>query len=264
MSDSIINDSIINESTLVSVDLPPRQDKLPCDDGIPMETQRHKLQMDLLIDPLAPWLAQRQGGGYVSGNMFVYFSLEQLRNQDYRGPDVFVVLDVAATERKSWVVWEEGKGPDVIIELLSESTATRDKTEKKRIYQSQMRVPEYVWYDPFNPDDLAGFSLQKGFYEPIALDTQGRLISQSLGLALIRWRGEFKGVDDAVWLRWATLDGTLLPTDRQRAEQEYQRAEQEYQRAEQEHQRAEQERQRADRLAARLRSLGIEPEEISE
>ena len=240
----IISD--INQSILLSV-LPPGQDELPCDDGIPMETQRHKLQMDLLIDPLAPWLAQRQGGGYVGGNMFVYFSVEQVRNQDYRGPDVFVVLDVAATERKSWVVWEEGRAPNVVIELLSASTATRDKTEKKRIHQSQMRVPEYVWYDPFNPNDLAGFSLQKGVYEPIALD-DGRLISQSLGLALVRWRGAFKGVEDVVWLRWATVDGVLLPTDREQAEQE--------------HQRAEQERQRADRLTAQLRELGIEPDEI--
>ena len=62
MSD-IISD--INQSILLSV-LPPGQDELPCDDGIPMETQRHKLQMDLLIDPLAPWLAQRQGGGYLT------------------------------------------------------------------------------------------------------------------------------------------------------------------------------------------------------
>jgi hypothetical protein len=44
-------------------------------------------------------------------------------------------------------------------------------------------------------------------------------------------------------------------------EQEYQRAEQEHQRAEQEHQRAEQEHQRAERLAARLRALGVEPED---
>ena len=110
-----------------------------------------------------------------------------------------------------------------------------------------MRVPEYVWYDPFNPNDLAGFSLQKGVYESIALE-YGRLISQSLGLALVRWRGAFKGVEDVVWLRRATVDGVLLPTDREQAEQEYQRAEQE--------------RQRADRLTAQLRELGIEPDEI--
>jgi hypothetical protein len=38
---------------------PPTQYELPCDDGVPMETQRHKLQMDMLIDTLSPWLAMR-------------------------------------------------------------------------------------------------------------------------------------------------------------------------------------------------------------
>jgi len=89
--------------------------------------------------------------------MFVYYSLEQARNQDFKGPDVFVVLVVPRRERKSWVVWEEGKGPDVVIELLSNSTAEHDKTAKKQTYQNRLRVPEYFWFDPFNPEDLAGF-----------------------------------------------------------------------------------------------------------
>jgi len=61
----------------------PTQDDLPCCDGIPMETQRHKLQMDLLIDTLDTWLAQRSDG-YVSGNMFIYFSAAQMYNQDFK------------------------------------------------------------------------------------------------------------------------------------------------------------------------------------
>lgn len=46
-----------------------------------METQRHKLQMDLLVDPLQSWLAHHSGGGFVGGNMFVYFSLAQVRDR---------------------------------------------------------------------------------------------------------------------------------------------------------------------------------------
>ena len=122
----------------------PTQDELPSEDGIPMETQRHKLQMDLLIYPLIPWLKNREDG-YVGGNMFVYFSSAQVKNQDFRGPDVFVVLGVPKGERKSWVVWEEGKAPDVVIELLSEKTALEDKTTKKQIYQERLRIPEYFW-----------------------------------------------------------------------------------------------------------------------
>lgn len=49
---------------------PPTQNELPCDDGERMETQRHKWQMDLLIETLDPWLAAR-GEGYVNGNMFL-------------------------------------------------------------------------------------------------------------------------------------------------------------------------------------------------
>ena len=51
--------------------VPPTQDELPCDDGEPMETQRHKWQMDILIDAMDLWLGQR-GEGYTNGNMFVY------------------------------------------------------------------------------------------------------------------------------------------------------------------------------------------------
>ncbi|MDQ5911029.1 MAG: hypothetical protein QG599_3126 [Pseudomonadota bacterium] len=123
----------------------PRQIFLPSDDGIPMETERHKLQMDLLIYPLKPWINRQPDGGYVGGNMFVYFSMDQVRNQDFRRPDVFVALEVPRGERKSWVVWEEGKEPDVVIELLSATTAHEDKGRKKRIYQNQIRVAKYFW-----------------------------------------------------------------------------------------------------------------------
>ncbi|MBE9114657.1 Uma2 family endonuclease [Lusitaniella coriacea LEGE 07157] len=203
--------------------LPPTQDELPYDDGIPMETQRHKDQMEVLINALVPWLEQREDG-YIGGNMFVYFSIEQVRNQDYRGPDFFAVLGVPKGERKSWVVWQEGKAPDVIIELLSPSTADRDKNEKKSIYQNQMRASEYFWFDPFNPEDWEGFLLEGGVYQPIAINAGGQRISRALELALVRWQGSFRGVE-ATWLRWATLEGELLLLPEERAEAAELRAE---------------------------------------
>jgi len=224
----------------------PTQNELPCDDGVPMETQRHKMQMDLLIDVLYPWLENRDHG-YVGGNMFIYYSAAQVKNQDFKGPDFFAVLNVPKTERKSWVVWEEGKAPDVIIELLSESTATQDKTVKKEIYQNQMRVPEYFWYDPFHPEDWAGFTLVNGSYQPLQPDAQNRYQSQQLGLALVQWQGNYKGVE-TVWLRWATLEGELLPTAQELAELAEERASQAQQRAEQ--------------LATKLRELGIDPDQV--
>lgn len=223
-------------------EMPPTEDELPYDNGIPLESQRHRLQMNLLIEPIELAWGDRDDF-FVNGNMFVYFSPNQVMDYDFRGPDFFVVLGVPKRERKSWVVWQEGKGPDVIIELLSESTAHFDKTEKKRIYQNRLRVPEYFWFDPFTAD-WAGFAMQKGVYQPLRPDKAGRLMSSQMGLALVRWDGVYSDVE-ARWLRWATLEGDLLPTGRELAVQEYERAEQE-------RERAQQERERADELARQL------------
>ncbi len=215
----------MSETTLAAPDiqLPPTQAELPDDDGIPMESARHKAQMDLLIDALIPWLSEREDG-FIGGNMFVYYSLAQVRNKDFKGPDFFAVLGVPKGERRSWVVWEEGKTPDIVIELLSDSTAQADKNQKKLIYQNQMRVPEYFWFDPFNPNDLAGFSIAKGAYQPIAVNAQNQLVSQSLGLGLQLWQGSYKGID-ATWLRWANLAGELLATPEEKERQRADKAE---------------------------------------
>jgi Putative restriction endonuclease len=107
----------------------PTEDDLPCDDGEPMETPRHREQMHLLIDSLKVHWADRTGY-YVGGNMFVHYDPENKRPS--RGPDFFLVLNVVDRERKSWVVWQEGmRFPDVIIELLSDTTRAIDKGEKK-------------------------------------------------------------------------------------------------------------------------------------
>ncbi|MBD2135809.1 Uma2 family endonuclease, partial [Sphaerospermopsis sp. FACHB-1094] len=66
------------------------------------------------------------------------------------------------------------------------------------------------------------------------------------------WQSEYQNVD-LPWLRWWDLDGNLLLSGEERAEQEYQRAEQE-------RQKAEQERLKNERLIAQLRALGVEPE----
>lgn len=229
----------------------PTQDNLPSDDGEPMETERHIKQMDLLIKTLEPWLATRQDG-YVGGNMFVYYSAQQWRHQDFKGPDVFVALEVPPGERKSWVSWQEGKTPDVVIELLSDSTAKYDKTKKKHLYQTQLKVAEYFWYDPFNSDDFKGFQLVGGVYQELPLEAQQYLVSHQLGLTLIRWLGTYRGVE-TTWLRWATLAGELLllpeETQLQRANAEAQRADTEAQRANVEAQRANVEAQRAHQEA---------------
>jgi Uma2 family endonuclease len=228
----------------LGVEFPPTEDELPYDDGMPMESQRHAIQLQLLMDPLRCYWTDRHDV-FVGGNMFVYFSLDQVRNQDFRGPDFFVALGVPKRERKSWVVWQEGKGPDVVIELLSDSTAARDKGEKKFIYQDRLRVPEYFWFDPFS-GECVGFTLRDGVYVPIAMDAQERLFSQQLDLVLVQWEGIYQDLN-ARWLRWATVTGVLLPTPQEALEQERQRAaEAQQQAAEAQQQAAEAQQQAAE------------------
>ena len=97
-----------------------------------LETDLHLRQMLALITSLE-WLWQDRQDFYTSGNLTIYFSPKQIKSQDFRGPDFFVVLDTERRPRKSWVVWQEGgKYPNVIVEVLSDSTAREDRTTKKQ------------------------------------------------------------------------------------------------------------------------------------
>src|SRR5262249_31005154 len=128
----------------------PGELELPSDDGEPMETNEHRMQMVLLIQSLKDaWIAHEDF--FVGGNMFVYFSGAQVKHNDFRGPDVFVVLGTSRRSRRSWVAWgENGKLPDVVIELLSDSTSAVDRGEKKRIYSKIWKTTNYFLFDPIS------------------------------------------------------------------------------------------------------------------
>jgi Uma2 family endonuclease len=224
---------------------------LPSEDGIPLETNWHRIQMNLLIDSLH-WLWRDRRDYFAGGNMFVYFSLQQAKNRDYRGPDFFVVKDTDGTlNRNSWVLWNEGgRYPDVIVELASPSTIKEDLGTKKNLYEQVFRTPDYFCYDP-DSGRLRGWELTRNGYKELTPDGQGRMHSRELGVRLGTWQGEYQRVTD-IWLRFYTDDGQLVPTSH---EAEAQRAENEAQRAEAEAQRAEAEAQRAEAAEAELKRL---------
>ena len=211
----------------------------PCDlysDEPTLETDLHLRQMLLLITSLE-WLWQDRNDFFASGNLTIYFSPKQIKSQDFKGPDFFVVLNTERRTRKSWVVWEEdGKYPNVIIEVLSDSTAQSDRETKKQIYQDTFRTPEYFWVDP-ETLEFAGFVLMAGEYEAITPNQAGHLWSRQLGLGL--------GIHNTQ-LRFFNPDGSLVPTPEESAKEAQQQAEQA--------------QQRAERLAARLQELGVDPE----
>ncbi len=171
-------------------------------DEPPLETDLHLRQMVLLIACLE-WAWSDRQDFYCAGNLTIYYSPRQRKSEQFRGPDFFVVLGTERKSRKSWVVWEEeGKYPNVIVELLSASTAVTDRGLKKQIYQDIFRTPEYFWFDPVQLE-FQGFELVRGEYQPLQPNPQGWLWSQALQL--------FLGIHDQQ-LRFFTAVGQLVAT----------------------------------------------------
>ncbi len=195
---------------------PPGAKDLPYSDGVEMETQRHLEQMVLLIESLRiGWKAREDF--YVSGNMFVYFSETQVRKNDFRGPDVFVVLGTSNRERLSWVVWEEeGKLPNVVIEITSPSTESVDRGEKMSIY-ARLKVSHYYLFDPYTKL-FEGYLLNdREIYERIPPEPNGDLPCSAMDLRLGMRLGWNSGVETE-WLRWIATDGRVLPSKEERAQ----------------------------------------------
>ncbi|MEA5502222.1 Uma2 family endonuclease [Halotia wernerae UHCC 0503] len=233
-----------------------------------METSLHYMQLLLLVTCLE-WLWRDSPDGdssasrndfFIGANLTIYFSRQQLRNRDFRGPDFFLVKDTEKYPRSSWVVWEEdGRYPDLIIELLSESTADVDRNLKKSLYENRFHTPEYFWFSPENLE-FVGFELVGNKYQEIVPDGRGWRWSEVLGLYL--------GVENNK-LRYFTPDGKLVPTpeeaaiEAQKVAIEAQKVAIEAQKqASQTESRLEEEQQRSQRLAEHLRSLGVDPDSL--
>jgi Uma2 family endonuclease len=183
-------------------------ENLPSEDNENMESAWHREQMELLINVIrTTWKGKKY---FCGGNMFIHFSRQQVRNRDFRGPDFFVVLEVEDDRpRLYWAVWDEqGRYPNVIIELLSPTTAKEDLTTKKDIYERTFCTREYFCYDP-DGEKLQGWRLDKR-YRDIAL-VEGRLWSEELEMWLGPWKGTWDD-QEATWLRFFDRDGQLLPT----------------------------------------------------
>ncbi|MGC9526216.1 MAG: Uma2 family endonuclease [Limnospira sp.] len=208
-------------STIEGIEFPPGdiESQEP-----PLESELHFRQIMLLIQMLEYIWRDRQDF-YAFGNLTIYYSPNQKKSEYFRGPDFFLVRDTERKPRKSWVVWQEdGKYPNVIVELLSDSTAKTDRGVKKRIYQDVFRTPEYFWFSPHTLE-FKGFALTRGTYEAMQPNERGWLWSEEMQL--------FLGVENEQ-LRFFTPEGQLVPTPEEANE----------------------------KMAAKLRELGIDPEQL--
>jgi Uma2 family endonuclease len=226
-------------------DLPSENPEEP---GLPDEF--HDLQPQLLSATLR--LVDVKSDRIFTGtDLNLYYDSDHLNW--YKRPDWFVVLNVPRLYneqdmRMSYVLWDEGVNPSVIVELLSEGTDKEDlglttseagqPPTKWEVYEQILKAPYYIVYDRYQ-DILRAYRLKDDQYQAFPIEDERLWISElNLGLGL--WQGEYQGITRK-WLRWYENDGSWVPTP----EENLEKAE-----------------AKAARLAQRLRELGIDPDEV--
>ena len=205
----------------------------PESDGQPMaETDKHRQLMINIIESLKTHFAA-EPDVYVSGNLMCYY--EENNPKASISPDVFVVRGAAKHERRIYKFWEE-PAPQVVLEISSRKTRKEDFGKKKELY-AWLGVREYFVFDPDAKlrAPLRVFRLHRtDLVEEMV--TGNRIISHELGLDLEN-TGETLRLFDP-----RTQAFLLTPAES--------------------YARAEEEAARANRLAAKLRELGLDPDQL--
>ena len=170
----------------------PHDDILyPCSDGQPMaETDLHAASMVYVASALRWWFEKHgRENVYVGSNNFLYY--ERGNPGAVVAPDVYVVVGAPAHLRDTYLLWNEPKGPDFVLEVTSKSTRDTDEQRKREVYAS-LGVSEYFLYDPraeYLAPPLQGFRLHEGEYRALpavtVLSNRGVAVASGvLGLEL--------------------------------------------------------------------------------
>lgn len=161
--------------------------------------------------------------------------------------------------KRSYTPQLQGDIPLIVMEFLSDTEGGEYSIKptyppgKWFFYENVLKVPNYAIFEPDSGNmELYRLDNNTGRYIVQTANDNQRYLIAEMNLYLGVWLGTREN-RTGKWLRWWDEQGNLLLWGSELAEQERQRAEQEKQRAEQE-------KQRAERLAAQLRSLGIEPD----
>lgn len=225
----------------------PDVSHLVTEDDTPVDNIFSERQMALLRETLyTSWDGPGDGRSFVAmGNVALYAT----NFTPPLVPDLLVSLDVTLPdeptlkEHRSYFLWLYGKPPEVVIEIVSNRKG--GELSNKLLDYARLGVAYYIVYDPeeeISEEPLRIFSRRGASYA----ETDERWLAEvALGLTL--WRGVYDGME-GLWLRWMDASDALLATGPEAKAQERQRTEQE--------------RQRAELLAAKLRELGVDPEEI--
>jgi Uma2 family endonuclease len=278
---------LLNEETESDDDIVHELDisHLVIEDDTPVDNFQSAQQQRLLVEPLysagaltMPFIAE--------ANVGLFYKLKG----DPIVPDMLLSLDVQRAEDyderrdRSYFVWEFGKVPEVCVEIvsnqegdelaLSQKSRKKGRTIAKKEIYARVGVPYYVVFDPLQQiqdqmDDalVKVFSISpEGYTElspSLSAETMGRIVwLSSVGIGLTLWEGQFEDEVTRIWLRWCDREGRVIPTGAELAREAKVRAGNAELRAGNAELRAEAAESKAQRLAERLRSLGIDPEEV--
>jgi Uma2 family endonuclease len=213
----------------------------PEEPGLPDEF--HDFQPQLLRETFVPPDFPKDEV-FIAADLNVYY--DPKHTQWYKRPDWFAVLGVSRLYqdrdlRLSYVIWQEGVDPSVVVELISPGTEREDLGESLRevnqpptkweVYERILRIPYYIVFDRYT-DELKVFQNIAGRYHLMAI-TDNRVWLPELGLGIGLWLGHYQDVE-RLWLRWYDDTGNWIITAQEKAL----------------------------RLAAKLRELGINPEDV--
>jgi Uma2 family endonuclease len=248
----------------------PTMYDLPSEDpeemGLPDEF--HDVQPDLLKETCHP----SADSFFMGTDLNLYYDIKH--TSWYKRPDYFLVIGASASEsiadsRLSYVMWQEGVAPFLMVELLSPGTEAEDLGQtlrvlgkpptKWQVYEQILRVPYYAIFDRYS-NQFRMFSLQATKYVELTIENQKYWFEEiELGLGI--WNGSYQGMEGQ-WLRWFDRAGNWILTNQEEKLQANQRADQARQEANQAKQETDQERRKAEILLSRLRELGINVDEI--
>lgn len=201
----------------------PDISNLVIEDDTPVDNLFSEKQQRLLTEPLYSAQALFNGRSFLaSANVGVFYALRR----PPLVPDVFLSLDVEPPQdfkekkNRTYFVWEFGKPPDVVIEIVSNKEGNELGSKLKNY--AQMGVTYYAVYDPLQQlgqKPLYTYALHEGQY----LELERNWLPH-VGLGLTLWQGTFEDIQGE-WLRWCDDTGVVIATGAERAQQERQRAE---------------------------------------
>ena len=163
---------------------------LPCSDGRPMAESDEHCRAILSVRLPLEVRFRESADTYVSGDLLLYYDRNDRRK--CVAPDVLVARGVAKRMRRSYVLWEEGKVPDCVVEVSTPDSRKQDRGWKRELYR-RLGVREYFLFDPVYEDRrddgrLQGYRLWEE--QSVAMGpggsagSAGELKSEVLGVSL--------------------------------------------------------------------------------